>query len=113
MEMLLEAGHCMRSEAAARLETAGIPTVLLTRDDFTGVVKNAMSGLGFDTDASMVTFPIDLFMAESDLTLLETQGSEFAEGLIDWKPVASEIGLRNAPMITISERLRRCNEPTP
>jgi len=60
-----------------------------------------MSGLGFDADASVVTFPIDLFMAESDLAPVETQGAEFAEGLTDWKPAATETGLRNAPMITV------------
>lgn len=60
-----------------------------------------MSGLGFDADASMVTFPIDLFLTESNLALLETQGSQFAEGLTDWRPVTTETGLRNAPMVTI------------
>ena len=65
----------MLLEAVAPLHAAVLPLAgnswnsyrIANSDDFTGVVKNAMSGLGFDTDASMVTFPIDLFMAESDL----------------------------------------------
>jgi hypothetical protein len=74
---------------------------LLAREDFAGVIKNAMSGLGFDADVAMVCFPIDLFMAESDLTPVEAVGSAFATRLMDWKPTATEIGLRNAPMVTI------------
>ena len=31
----------------------------MTREDFVGVVRNAHAGMGFDQDASMVTFPID------------------------------------------------------
>lgn len=75
--------------------------MLLAREDFAGVVRNAMSGFGFDADAAMVTFPIDLFMAESDLAPVEEAASDFAAGLTDWRPTATETGLRNAPMITV------------
>ena len=66
-----------------------------------GVVRNAMSGFGFDADAAMVSFPIDLFMAESDLAPVEGAGDDFAAGLTDWRPSATETGLRNAPMVTV------------
>ncbi len=50
----------------------------------------------------MVTFPVDLFLVESDLTLLENRVDEFSEGLTAWQPAAKETGLRNAPMLSIS-----------
>jgi len=66
-----------------------------------GVIKNALSGMGFDQDASMVVFPVDVFVTESDISPVEKRQDEFVSGLIDWKPAAQEIGMRNAPMITI------------
>ncbi|MEX2451935.1 MAG: hypothetical protein WD407_13850 [Rhodospirillales bacterium] len=66
-----------------------------------GVVKNAVSGLGFDQDAAMVTFPIDLFLAESDIASVKKRGEEFIDGLTHWKAAAGQTGLRNAPMIEI------------
>ena len=66
-----------------------------------GVVKNAVAGLGFDQDAPMVTFPIDVFLIESDLTPVESGKQEFIDGLLDWKPVADTKGIRNAEMIDL------------
>ena len=66
------------------------------------MVLYTVSGLGFEPNASMVTFPIDLFLVESDLTPLEARKHEFFDGLTTWKPTAKEIGLQNAPMISIT-----------
>ncbi len=68
------------------MEKQGIPTVTLTRTDFVGVVKNAVSGLGLAPEAAMVTFPIDLFLPGSDITLVQKRKQEFYDGLTRWQP---------------------------
>jgi hypothetical protein len=72
--------------AAGRLEASGIPTVTVTREEFVDVVRNAVSGLGLPADLSMVTFPIDLFVPDSDLTPLSARRREIYEGLTTWAP---------------------------
>ena len=66
-----------------------------------GVVKNAVAGLGFDQDAPMVTFPIDVFLIESDLAPVEKDKQKFIDGLLDWLPAADTKGIRNAEMIDL------------
>ena len=63
----------------------GIPTVTLTRADFVGVMKNAVSGLGLAPDAAMVTFPIEMFLPGSDISPVEARKREFYDGLTGWK----------------------------
>lgn len=70
--------------AAARLEAAGVPTVILAREDFANIVRNTISGSGLPPDAPMVTFPMELFMPGSDLEPLETRHKEFHLALTDW-----------------------------
>jgi hypothetical protein len=65
-------------------------------------VKNAVAGLGFDQDAPMVTFPIDVFLVESDLTPVEQGKKSFFDGLLNWKPAADTKGIRNAEMIDLN-----------
>ena len=67
------------------METLGIPTVTLTRSDFVGVMKNAVTGLGLAPDAAMVTFPIDMFLPGSDITPVRARKQEFYDGLTAWK----------------------------
>ncbi len=57
----------------------------LTRTDFVGVVKNAVSGLGLAPDAAMVTFPIELFLPGSDISSVEARKREFYNGLTGWR----------------------------
>lgn len=66
------------------MELAGIPTVTLTRTDFVGVVKNAVSGLGLAPDAAMITFPIDLFVPGSDVAPLGKRKQELYDALTRW-----------------------------
>src|SRR5687767_2600869 len=66
------------------MEVQGIPTVTLTRTDFVGVMKNAVSGLGLAPDAAMITFPIDLFLPGSDIAPIEKRKQEFYDGLTRW-----------------------------
>ena len=56
----------------------------LTRADFVGVMKNAISGLGLGPDAAMVTFPIELFLPGSDIAPVEARKREFYDGLTRW-----------------------------
>ena len=71
------ASSATRPEGPAPLHAAGrppgskhegIPTVTLTREDFVGVMTNAVAGLGLAPDAAMVTFPIALFLPGSDIS---------------------------------------------
>ncbi len=59
---------------------------MLTRNDFAGVVKVAVAGLGFAPEIAMVTFPIDLFMVDSNLSLVEQNLDKFIDGLTKWQP---------------------------
>ena len=63
----------------------GIPTVTLTRSDFVGVMKNAVSGVGLAPDAAMVTFPVNMFLPGSDIGPLAARKREVYEGLTGWK----------------------------
>ena len=62
----------------------GIPTVTLTRNEFVGVVKNAVSGIGLAPETAMVTFPVETFLPDADLSALEARKNEFYEGLTRW-----------------------------
>ena len=66
-----------------------------------GVVRNAVSGLGFGQDASMVVFPIDPFLVGSDLTLIECAIGKFSEGLTDWRSATTETGLQEPSKMRI------------
>jgi hypothetical protein len=48
-------------------------------------MKNAVSGLGLAPDASMVVFPVNMFMPGSDLSELQARRREFYDGLTRWK----------------------------
>jgi hypothetical protein len=88
--------------AAGQLEANGIPTVTITREDFVGVVRNAVSGLGLPADTSMVTFPIDLFLPDSDLEPLSARRSEIYAGLTSWSPLLRNDG--QSAMIEVQGR---------
>ena len=73
----------------------------MTREDFVGVTRNAMAGLGFDQDVSMVVFPIDPFLVDSDISPIGEALQDFADGLTTWKPAANEIGVKSPPLVAI------------
>jgi len=62
----------------------GIPTVTLTRNEFVGVVKNAVSGIGLAPDTAMVTFPTANFLPDADLSALAARKNEFYDALTKW-----------------------------
>ena len=79
----------------------GIPTVTLTRADFVGVMKNAVSGLGLAPDAAMVTFPIDMFLPGSDLSAISVKKREFYNGLTKWKTDFAQTADGELPMLSV------------
>lgn len=66
-----------------------------------GVVRNALAGLGFDQDASMVVFPIAPFLVGSDISPIRDAFDRFVDGLTGWEPRSSETGLRQPPKLRI------------
>jgi len=73
----------------------------LTREDFVGVVRNAHAGMGFDQDASMVTFPIDPFLVGSDLAPIGKKFEHFVAGLTSWRPRADSTGISAPPKLQV------------
>ena len=91
----------------------GIPTVVLTRQEFIGVVKNAVSGIGLAPDIAMVTFPTENFLPSADLSAVEARKSEFYAGLTTWvsnkvRAVAGRMLSVEAP--TYEEALNKAND---
>ena len=67
-----------------------------------GIIKNTMSGFGFDADAALVSFPIELFMAESDLSSIHSVFEGFISGLTTWEPSVSAIGVNKASSVKLA-----------
>jgi hypothetical protein len=83
------------------MEVQGIPTVTLTREDFVGVMKNAVSGLGLAPDAAMITFPIDLFLPGSDIAPIAQRKQEFYDGLTRWTSGFARPNTGESPMLSV------------
>jgi hypothetical protein len=75
--------------------------VTLTREDFVGVMKNAVSGLGLGPDAAMVTFPIELFLPGSDITSVEARKREFYDGLTRWRSHVANGEAADTSMVSV------------
>ncbi|HUF19182.1 MAG TPA: hypothetical protein VMP00_00345 [Burkholderiales bacterium] len=78
-------------------------------------MKNAMSGVGFAPDASMVTFPIEVFLPESDITPIVERKQEIYDGLTHWRSEIAVASLGATPMIgvegaTYSDALMKANQ---
>ncbi|MDO8596322.1 MAG: hypothetical protein Q7R45_06845 [Sulfuricaulis sp.] len=79
----------------------GIPTVTLTRSDFVGVMKNAVSGVGLPPDAAMVTFPIDMFLPGADIAPLKARKQEFYDGLTRWQSGFAQAASGASTMLSV------------
>ena len=91
----------------------GIPTVVLTRQEFVGVVKNAVSGIGLAPDIAMVTFPTANFLPSADLSPVEARKSEFYDGLTKWVSTKVRAGAGRMLSVegeTYEEALNKANE---
>jgi hypothetical protein len=99
-------GSCSTAlgRAAAKLESADIPTVLLGRTDFLGVVRNAVSGMGLPPEMPVVAFPVSIFLPGSDLSSLAARKQEFYDGLTAWRSTANFTAADAAPLITVTAK---------
>ena len=95
------------------METLGIPTVVLTRQEFVGVVRNAVSGIGLAPDIAMVTFPTATFMPDADLAPFEARRGEFYDALTKWASTRVRAGsgrMLSVEGATYEEALNKANE---
>lgn len=97
-------GSCSTAlgRAAAKLESIDIPTVLLGRTDFLGVVRNAISGLGLPPELPVVAFPVDIFLPGSDLSSVAARKQEFYDGLTVWRSTANFTAADATPLVTVT-----------
>jgi hypothetical protein len=97
-------GSCSTAlaRAAAKLETANIPTVLFGRTDFLGVVRNAVTGMGFPGPMPVVDFPPGLFLPGSDLSSVEARKQEFYDGLTSWRFTSNGAAPDTTPLINLT-----------
>ncbi len=63
--------------------------------------KNAVAGIGLAPEAAGVAFPIDLFLADSDISVVAARKREFYEGLTRWAPQSAKSGSTKPPLITV------------
>jgi hypothetical protein len=83
----------------------GIPTMLLTRQGFTQVVGNAFAGLGFAAEGPTVyEFPLEMFLAASDLTPIKENFDKIVYGLTKWQPKIKSKGVFRPEMVTVQGR---------
>jgi hypothetical protein len=73
----------------------------LTREEFIGVTKNAMAGLGFDQDLAMVVYPLPVFLVDSDLTPVVESLDGLVDGLTEWQPRARTTGITKPTAIIV------------
>jgi hypothetical protein len=97
-------GSCSTAlaRAAAKLESLDIPTVLLGRTDFLGVVRNAVSGMGLPPEMPVVAFPVETFLPGSDLSSVQSRKQEFYEGLTVWRSAANFTASGASPLIKVT-----------
>ena len=83
------------------MEKLGIPTVVLQRNEFVGVTKNAVAGLGFSPEIAMVSFPVNLFLIESDVSPVKENIDKFVDGLTKWEPTVKKKGIMMPPKVRV------------
>lgn len=64
--------------------------------------KNAVAGIGLGPEAAGVAFPIDLFLANSDISAVAARKQEFYDGLTRWAPQATSSASTKPPLITVA-----------
>lgn len=60
-----------------------------------------MAGMGFVPEAPKVIFPMELFLAESDLSPIEQKIDEFANSLTKWEPSITGKKVEGAPKVKV------------
>ena len=87
--------------------------MVLTRSEFVGVVKNAVSGIGLAPDIAMVTFPTATFLPSADLSPLEARKQEFYDALTQWVTTKVRAGagrMLSVEGATYEEALAKSND---
>jgi hypothetical protein len=80
----------------------GIPSMVITRRGFTQVAANAFAGIGFAADGPMIyEFPMEMFVAGSDLTPINENIDKIVYGLTKWEPDIKELGIYAPSKITV------------
>jgi hypothetical protein len=97
-------GSCSTAlgRAAAKLESLDIPTVLLGRTDFLGVIRNAVSGLGLPPEAAVVAFPVETFLPGSDLSPIQARKREFYDALTSWRSAGNFVASDATPLLKVT-----------
>jgi hypothetical protein len=68
------------------------------------VFRNAVAGLGLAPAGAMVTFPMPIFLPESDIAPVAERKQEFYEGLTRWRPAAADASAERGSTIAIEAR---------
>ena len=66
--------------------------------------RNAVAGLGLAPAGAMVTFPMPIFLPESDITPVTARKNEFYEGLTRWRSESGESAAERGSMIALEAR---------
>lgn len=82
----------------------GIPSVVIQRETFLGIMLGAIQGVGFSPEAAKVVFPTDLFMVDSDLTPLQERIDEVVTALTKWEPETKSAGVYSPSKVTVEGR---------
>lgn len=81
----------------------GIPSMVITRESFTGIVNGAFSGLGFAAEApTILEFPNRMFVPGSDLSPIDQNLDKIIYGLTKWEPKIKQKGVTTPQKITVS-----------
>jgi len=77
--------------------------MVVTRKGFTQVVGNAFAGMGFSAEGPTVyEFPMEMFVAGSDLTPINENIDKVVYGLTKWEPEIKETGVYPAKKVTVT-----------
>jgi len=75
--------------------------MVVTRSGFTQVAANAFAGLGFPPEGpSVYEFPMEMFIAGSDLTPINENIDKIVYGLTKWQPKVTTKGVLAPPKVT-------------
>ena len=80
----------------------GIPTMVVTREGFPGLVVTSYKGMGFPAEAPTIhEFPLDMFLPGAALTPLREGIEHVVYALTKWEPTAKEKGTFVPPMFQL------------
>jgi hypothetical protein len=79
--------------------------MMITRQGFSQIVGNAFAGFGFPAEAPTIyEFPMEMFLADSDLTPINENIDKIIYGLTEWEPEVKETGLYTPSKVKVEGR---------